>query len=133
LLGTTYGGDGVKTFGIPNLQGRVPVHFGQYPDLSNRNLGDVYGEENHTLLTTEMPAHNHVPQANPANATSTSPSSNVWAQQPGGYLAYGPAGGAAMRSGAIAPAGNSQPHPNMQPYLVLNFCIALQGVFPSRN
>lgn len=133
LLGTTYGGDGQTTFGLPNLQGRVPVHFGQGQGLSPRNLGDVYGEENHTLTVNEIPSHSHVPEADSNNATSPSPVDNVWAKQPDGYLPYAATGGAPMRAGLIGNTGNGQPHPNQQPYLVVNFCIALQGIFPSRN
>lgn len=130
LLGTTYGGNGVTTFQLPNLQGRVPVM------LSNTiPLGDRGGESSHTLIGSEMPAHVHSPKGvnsapttnSPANATLSQPSTVV------GNL-YGAATGATgLAPQAIANAGGSQPHPNEQPYLVINFVIALVGIFPSRS
>lgn len=133
LLGTNFGGDGITTFGLPNLQGRVPVHFGQGNGLPNYNIGEAYGEENHTLITNELPQHSHVPEADPNNATSPSPAGNVWAKQPDGYLPYASTDGAPMRPGLLGLTGGNQPHSNMQPYLVVSFCIALQGIYPSRN
>ena len=130
LLGTTYGGNGVTTFQLPNLQGRSPIMMSaSFP------LGAVGGESSHTLITSEMPAHAHslkgvnsAPTTNsPNNATLSQPSTVV------GNL-YGAATGATtLAPQAIATAGGSQPHPNAQPYLVVNFVIALQGIFPSRN
>ncbi len=126
ILGTTYGGDGITTFALPNLQGRVPVHTG-----SGITLGQSAGEQSHTLSISELPAHTHTPVGNPANATSSSPAGNVWASLGSG--GYSPAPNTAMNAASILAAGGSQPHDNMSPYLVLNFCIALQGIFPSRN
>lgn len=128
LLGTTYGGNGVTTFGLPNLQGRTPLHFGQGPGLSNRVLGQTGGIENVTLLTTQIPAHTHTVSANTAAPTLGTPAGNLWAQ--GNYSA---SGGSAMAAGDVGNAGGNQPHPNLSPYLVVNFCIALSGIFPSRN
>ncbi len=88
LVGTVYGGNGVTTFALPNLQGRVPVHFGQGSGLTNRTLGETYGEEGHTLTTNEIPSHTHVPQATPNDATSPSPVGTVWAKQPDGYFPF---------------------------------------------
>lgn len=127
LIGTTYGGDGVTNFALPDLRGRVPIHTG-----AGIPLGQSAGEEQHTLTIQELPNHTHQVHAstNPANAPS--PLNNAWAAQPGQYQA---ASGtlSQMNTGAISSAGNSQPHNNMQPFLVLNYCIAVQGIFPSRN
>lgn len=133
LLGTTYGGNGTQTFALPDLRGRTPAHQGSGLGLTTRVEGEVYGTESVTLLPTEIPQHTHTPMASSAGATATSPSANVWAAQPDGYYAYASGGGAPMQPAALATAGGSQPHENRQPYLVLNFCIALTGVFPSRN
>ncbi len=137
LLGTTYGGNGQTTFALPDLRGRVPVGTGQGPGLSNITLGEVAGEENHTLILTEMPQHNHAATA-PAAATSdtATPASN---KAPGPVsLGAGVSNAFGTASTNLAPptigvAGGSQPHNNMQPYLGMNYIICLQGIFPSRN
>jgi microcystin-dependent protein len=129
LLGTTYGGNGQTTFALPNLQGRVPMHVGQGPGLTNRTQGEVAGTETHTLNANEMPVHTHTARASSGDASDTTPVGNVLA----GGGAYAAAPNQAMNALAITTAGGSQPHNNLQPYLVLNFCIALQGIFPSRN
>jgi microcystin-dependent protein len=126
LLGTTYGGDGRVNFGLPNLQGRVPIHVG-----SGHTLGDRAGEEAHTLSISEIPTHTHV--LNGSSSTGTLPTVNnnfmgVAAQQP--YLAPDSNLGA-LNPASIQNIGGSGAHTNMQPYLVLNFSIALQGIFPS--
>ena len=126
ILGTTYGGDGRVTFGLPNLQGRTPVHVG-----NGISLGELGGETSHTINISEMPAHNHVPVASSNNASLPSPVGNFWA--PAGQVIYSANPNAAMDPGDILPTGGSQPHENMSPYLVLNFIIALQGIFPSIN
>ena len=129
LLGTTYGGNGITTFALPNLQSRVPLHFGQGPGLSPYALGQVSGEENHTLITSEMPAHTHAARASSGDATDTSPVGNVLAA--GGT--YTATANQNMAAGAVTTTGGGFPHNNLPPYLALNFSIALQGIFPSRN
>jgi len=123
LLGTTYGGDGQTTFALPNLQGRVPMHMG-----NNHMQGERAGEENHTLITGELPGHTHA-----LRGAEALPNTGT-----GGSLAKTPRYTSSTLSAALAPGsltamGGSQPHSNLQPYLVLNFCIALQGIFPSQN
>jgi microcystin-dependent protein len=127
ILGTTYGGNGQTTFGLPNLQGRTPLHTN-----SQFALGALGGEVGHTLITSEMPAHSHLPKANPNTSDSQTPGGFFWGS--GGLSSYSPSTPASPMSGnAIASAGGSQAHPNIQPYLVVNVIIALQGIFPSRN
>jgi len=125
ILGTTYGGDGRQTFGLPNLQGRSPVHVG-----NGIALGERGGETAHTLNTSEIPAHNHVPVGSTTQA-SLSPAGNLWGTDPAKPFAA--SGSSPMNPAGILPTGGSQPHENMSPYLVLNFIIALQGIFPSPN
>ena len=125
ILGTTYGGDGRTTFGLPNLQGRSPVHVGD-----GIVLGEKGGETAHTLNISELPAHNHVPVGNSQVANLGQPTGNVWPQNPG---MYDPNLNNAMNPACILPVGGNQPHENMSPYLVLLFIIALQGIFPSQN
>jgi len=134
LIGTTYGGDGQQTFALPNLQGRVPVHMGQSGGNSNYVIGQVGGSETVTLTTQQIPAHNHLPQANSGTGTSTGPGNNVWAAQPA-LLQYNPAGSedSPLRNNAIQPAGGSQPHDNMIPYLAISYIISLYGVYPTQN
>ncbi len=127
ILGTTYGGDGRTTFALPNLQGRMPVHVGQ-----GISLGERGGETAHTLNISEMPAHNHVPVGSNTNPpTSPGAAGNLWSANNAKPFATSPTG--SMNPACVLPAGGSQPHENMSPYLVLNFIIALQGIFPSRN
>lgn len=126
ILGTTYGGDGVRTFALPNLQGSVPMHVG-----AGFALGQRSGEAGHTLLVSEMPAHTHVPAGSSNGPTVESPTGAFWPTTSGG--SYAPTPTATLAPQAIAPAGGSQPHDNMSPYLTLNFCIALVGIFPVRN
>jgi microcystin-dependent protein len=126
ILGTTYGGDGRVTFGLPNLQGRMPVHVGD-----GIVLGERGGETAHTVNQSEMPAHNHVPVGNSSAPTAPAPGGNLWAANPNNL--YSNAQNSAMNPACILPTGGSQPHENMSPYLVLNFIIALQGIFPSQN
>lgn len=138
LLGTTYGGDGKSTFALPNLEGNVPMHPGQGPGLSLHDLGETGGSESVTLLSSEMPAHAHfVGKAKTAFGDSINPANCVWAQSAAGRGAAAlyheaPATGK-VNPTALSPTGGSLPHNNMQPYLTLNFCIALQGVFPPRT
>jgi len=125
LLGTTYGGNGQTNFALPNLQGNIPVHEG-----NGFTLGERGGETSHTLNITELPAHNHVPVGSSASPT-VGPSNALWAK--GNASVFTPAPNNGMNPQCILPTGGSQPHENMSPYLVLNFIIALQGIFPSQN
>lgn len=131
ILGTTYGGDGRVTFALPDLRGRSPVH------VDNKlPLGIPTGEENHTLTANEIPAHSHGLHGSADLANTSSPVGSLPAAKGrGGKDIYAPGGSPlqAMSPQAIAPTGGSQPHNNKQPYLTLNFIIALQGIFPSRN
>lgn len=135
LLGTMYGGDGKSNFALPNLQGSAPLQQGQGSGLSLRVQGEVGGEQNVTLLPTEMPSHTHTVQCVSAGGGTNSPANAIWAG--GGRGAppmYVPAGNAAaMSPGATAINGGNQPHNNMPPFLCLTFIIALQGVFPPRS
>ena len=135
LLGVTYGGDGKSTFALPNLQGAAPMQQGQGPGLSLRDLGEIGGEQTVTLLQTEMPVHSHTAQGYP-NAGGQGPTNNAWSDaNQRGISAYTPssAQNVPMSPQGLSIAGASLPHNNMMPYLVLNFCIALQGVFPARS
>ena len=125
ILGTTYGGNGQTNFALPNLQGRSPVHVG-----NGIVLGEQGGETSQTLNISELPAHNHVPVGSSANPSLSSAAGNSWAATANLYNST-PNNG--MNSACITPTGGSQPHENMSPYLVLNFIIALQGIFPSQN
>lgn len=133
LIGTTYGGDGKTTFNLPNLQGRVPINYGQGPGLTNRNIGLATGTEVETLDINHMPAHNHSLRGSSDGASSASPLSNVPAtdNNQNVYLPT-PASQTAMNLSSIVMAGGGQPHTNMMPYLAVNFCIALMGYFPVR-
>jgi microcystin-dependent protein len=135
LLGTTYGGDGRTTFALPDLQGRVPVHPGQGPGLSPRDLGEQGGSETVTLLQSEIPAHTHALAASAAAGVARSPSGELFANESGGVNSYAPLGAptALLAAAACAAAGGDQPHNNLAPYLTVNFCIALQGIFPPRG
>jgi len=135
LLGTTYGGDGRVTFALPNLQGRVPMQNGVDTFANSYTLGQSAGEASHTLTIQELPQHVHTLRASSAAANSNSPVNAAPAQPTGAVGAvYGPATAlTTMAPQAIANTGGSQPHNNLQPYLVINFCIALTGIFPSQN
>jgi len=139
LLGTMYGGNGVSTFGLPDLAGSAPIHFGQAPGLSDRVQGETGGEPSVTLIQSEMPSHGHALGASTGTGTSADPAGNVWAAGKVGRQAvslYAPAPGPnppAMSPLALAVSGGSLPHNNMPPFLAVNFCIALQGVFPPRS
>jgi microcystin-dependent protein len=134
LLGTTYGGDGKSTFALPNMQGNAPMHPGQGPGLSLHDLGETGGSETVSLLESEIPSHAHAWNAVNSDGTSQSPAANLMAGGIGGISAFATPGAIVnLAFEMIAPAGGDQPHNNMQPYLTLNFCIALQGVFPPRT
>lgn len=135
LLGTNYGGDGKTTFGLPNLMGKAPMHPGQGPGLSLRDLGETGGSQAVTLLNSEMPIHNHqVNYGVPSDSSEVQGS--IWANTPGrltGQAYGGPSKQVPMRPGVISVAGGSMPHNNMQPYLTVTFIIALEGIFPARS
>lgn len=137
LVGTTYGGDGRTTFGLPDLQGRAPIFWGQGPGLSDYILGENGGTTSVTLTTNQLPGHTHTVQAVAANGSSNTPVGNDWGKVAAGRGAlnlYNPASdGTSMNAAAFPNAGGSQPHNNMAPYLSLNFCIALQGIYPPRS
>lgn len=133
ILGTLYGGDGRTNFALPNLSGAVAMGSGQGSGLTLRSQGERGGSESVTLTLGEMPVHGHVANANPANGNQPGPAGHFWAQDLGGSKDYGDAGTVAMAPGAIGVAGESQPHANVQPFQVLNFCIALQGIYPPRG
>lgn len=138
LLGTMYGGDGRTTFGLPNFQGSAPMQWGQGPGLTQRFEGETGGEPAVTLLMSEMPAHSHVAKASGNPASANDPTNADWAmggEPRGGVPLYNASlgTGTSMNIGALTPAGQSQPHNNMQPSLTLNFIIALQGIYPQRS
>jgi microcystin-dependent protein len=136
LVGTFYGGDGKSTFALPDLQGRAAVDVGQGQGLSQRFLGEGGGVESVTLLDSEMPSHPHTLRANPQLGDSPSPAPDRSIARLGSINVYQTTSNASLTPMApqgLPPAGGSLPHNNMQPYLTLNFCIALQGVFPPRT
>jgi microcystin-dependent protein len=126
LLGTTFGGDGRVNFALPNLQGRTPIHVG-----AGHTLGEQGGEQAHTVTIAEVPTHTHVVNGTSATATSISPINNTWAVEQ--TNAYGTQPDTPLNPATVTNAGGSQAHLNMQPFLVLSVCIALQGIFPSPN
>lgn len=137
LLGTYYGGNGQSTFALPDLQASAPMHQGQGPGTSQRYLGEIGGQPAVTLLVSEMPFHTHIPQATDASTPpQISPENTDWSSIPGRtpppVYSTSTTPNAVMAPTAIAPAGGSIPHNNMQPYLAVTFIIAMQGVFPQR-
>lgn len=136
LLGTTYGGDGRSNFGLPDLQGRAPMHPGQGPGLSLHGLGETGGSETVTLLESEIPAHSHGLMASTQPGEDSAPNPGEGLARSVGASLYQNITNAdivQLSASALAPAGGDQPHNNMQPYLTLTFCIALQGIFPPRG
>jgi microcystin-dependent protein len=128
LLGTTYGGNGQTNFALPDLRGRVPLHMG-----SGHTLGERGGEQAHTLSISELPVHTHVLKASSLGGNQPTPDNAVMASSPRNPI-YGPAKGqVSVNAGTVASMGGSQAHLNMQPFLALSFCIALQGIFPSHT
>jgi microcystin-dependent protein len=137
LIGTTYGGDGIRTFALPDLRSRVGLHFGQGTGLSPYVLGQVQGFETVTLSITQMPAHNHAysPQATTGTGNTGSPAGSLWASPSTATNIYQRAGSSdtTMTAQTIGTTGGSQPHENRQPLLALNYVIALVGIYPSRS
>lgn len=133
LLGTIYGGDGRTTFGLPDMRGRVPVHMGQGPGLSDRRLGSKGGEENVTLTTNQMPSHNHTLNAMTTPATATQISADRTFGHVGVEIYVADGDHVPMSSSSTTPTGGGQAHPNMMPSLGINFIIALVGIYPSRH
>ncbi len=135
LLGTTYGGNGKSNFGLPNLQGSVPMHIGGNqpgPGLTIHDLGEIGGSETVTLLTSEMPNHTHTQRGNNTLGDSPGPADHALARYANAYQQNSTQNLVQMSPQALPFVGSSFPHNNMQPYLTLNFCIAMQGVFPPR-
>jgi microcystin-dependent protein len=137
LLGTYYGGDGKSTFALPNLQGNVAMFWGQSQAGTTYDLGEASGEATVTLLATETPAHTHPLQASPRQADLNDPSpQNSLARSTPSFIYKQPSGAATpqpLAPGIVQPAGSGLPHNNMMPYLTLNFCIAMQGIYPPRS
>lgn len=134
LLGTTYGGDGKSNFALPDLQGKAPMHWGQGPGLSDRYLGEEGGSETVQLLVSEIPSHSHIAKASTDPADLQVPTGNrsLARSQPGFAYTTGNAT-VPMAPLGISVMGSDFPHNNMMPYVTLNFCIALQGIFPPRG
>ena len=135
LVGTTYGGNGQTTFALPNLQGSAPMFWGQGPGLTDRVIGESSGEQSVTLTSGEMPAHNHALMASTGPASSRAPADATLARSRNGnaYQTTVTQNVASLAAQAVSPAGGSLPHNNMQPFLVLTFIIAMQGIFPPRS
>ena len=136
LFGTLYGGDGRTTFGLPDMRGRVPVHYGSGPGLTSRNLGSKYGAESVTLTSNQLPSHDHTPlKASAAQATSTDPTGRSTGKAD--KFSYRPASAfppdQAMSSEAIGKVGGSASHTNLQPFACIHFIVALYGIYPSRH
>jgi len=137
ILGTTYGGNGTTTFGLPDLRGRAPIHMGAGNGLTPRQIGQNGGAEKVTMTSAQMPAHNHVVNASSQEAGGNNPANMVPAVAVDGNEApvsvYSTAGNTTMSPQMISQAGQGQPHDNMQPFLCVNFIIALEGEFPPRS
>ena len=133
VLGTTYGGDGESTFALPNLQSRVPIHFGTGPDGVTYTQGEAAGTESVTLTTQQIPVHNHAALASENTATDTVPTNNVIGKSTQIDMFINAQPGDPMKNTAITPVGGSQPHENCQPFLCINYIISLFGLFPSPN
>jgi microcystin-dependent protein len=134
LLGTTYGGNGKSNFALPDMQGNAPMHPGQGPNLSLHDLGETSGSPNHTLLTSEMPIHNHGIATSAGDAAETNvPTNNAMTRSSLNVYTKNVTPAVSMADFMLATAGGDQPHNNMMPYITFNFNIALQGVFPPRS
>ena len=133
LIGTIYGGDGRTTFALPDLRGRVPVSSGQGPGLSAYEVGQVGGEESVDLTEAEIPAHSHRVAVNAASSASKNPNNRFLGRVPDTTAYAAAATGKTLNPGAISQSGGGQPHENRPPHLALNYCIALEGIFPARD
>jgi microcystin-dependent protein len=137
LLGTQFGGNGTTNFALPDLRSRTPIGYASSVDPSWQppavQIGQVAGVENVTLLSTNLPSHTHQLGATTSNGTTRNPNNAIYAASP--VSLFGPSNGpaVALNPATVAPSGGNQPHPNLQPYSVINFCIALSGIYPSRN
>ena len=134
LIGTTYGGDGQSTFGVPDLRGRVPIHIGQGAGLSSRVIGEAGGTETVTLTANQIPVHNHAVGADTRAGTSTKPQGRVWSASAPSLTYAAPTGvnTTTLNPATVAASGGSQPHENMLPFVAVNFIISLFGIFPSQ-
>ncbi|HEU4612085.1 MAG TPA: tail fiber protein [Kofleriaceae bacterium] len=132
LLGTYYGGNGTTNFALPDLRGRAPMAYGNGPGLTPRDLGESSGRENVTLLSTEMPAHTHTMAAQATRADRANASGASLAQSASTFYSAGGAA-ATLSPATVSLSGGNLPHNNMQPFLAVNFCIAVSGIFPSRS
>ncbi|CAA9497567.1 MAG: Microcystin dependent protein [uncultured Rubrobacteraceae bacterium] len=133
ILGTVYGGDGKSNFALPNLQGRAPMHPGQGPGLSRHDLGKADGSETVTLLESEIPAHSHAMRCATQDNADVKQITNTASFAPAtGGTPYQPSPDTSLAPQALVPAGGDAPHNNLMPYLTFNYCIALQGIYPSR-
>ncbi len=134
LIGTYYGGNGTSTFALPNLQGNIAVGQGQGIGLSNYTVGQIAGSATVTLLANQLPPHSHTLVAGTAATTPTPAANAYFGSAPRGRNAYATSSdGTRMAAASVATSGSSTPHNNMMPYLAMNYCISLQGIFPSRN
>ena len=139
LLGTVYGGDGRTTFGLPDLRGRAPIHAGRGPGLPDFRIGQKAGTETEVITEQQLPAHNHPLHGHNAVSTTQAPSGNSLANTPsggrggGGVTPYGAANNLVAMAGGTTPTGGGQAHTNVQPRIALNYIIALEGIYPSRN
>lgn len=135
LIGTTYGGDGVTTFALPDLRSRIAIHQGQGPGLTNRPIGQASGTETVTLVANQMPSHTHPVSATAVNADKPTPANNIWATEPTTSTLFYGAGptDSTMNPQTISAAGGNQPHDNLMPYLTMTYVIALVGIFPSQG
>lgn len=134
LIGTTYGGDGQSTFKLPDLRGRIPIHMGQGPGISqNYQIGEAGGVETVTLTLNQIPIHNHPMLGQSKRGNTNSPQNAVWAKSTLRQFSNSPGTTQAMHANIVSPSGGSQPHDNMMPYLTINFIISLFGIFPTQT
>jgi microcystin-dependent protein len=137
LLGTQYGGNGTTNFALPDLRSRTPIGYASSVDPSWQppavQIGQASGVENVTLLSSNLPAHSHQLNATTSNGTTRNPNNAIYAASPSSLFSASSGPAVPLNPATVAPAGGNQPHPNLQPYSVINFCIALSGIFPSRN